>query len=55
MIAEEVLTTKEAAQMLKISQITIRKLIREAELPAHKMGRKWVFLKTEVLDWVRNR
>lgn len=55
MIAEEILTTREAAQLLRISPITIRKLIRVDSLPAHRMGRKWVFLKSEVLEWVKKR
>jgi len=55
MFTEEILTTKETAQLLRVSPMTIRKFIREASLPAHKMGRKWVFLKSEILDWIRNR
>ena len=55
MIAEEILTTKETAQLLRVSPITLRKLIRDDSLPAHKMGRKWVFLKSELLDWIKNR
>jgi excisionase family DNA binding protein len=51
----EILTTKEAAKMLRVSQMTIRKLIKEDSLPAHKMGRKWIFLKSEVLDWIKGK
>ena len=55
MIAEEILTTKETAELLRVSPITLRKFIRDDSLPAHKMGRKWVFLKTEILEWIKNR
>jgi len=55
MIAEEILTTKETAELLRVSPITLRKLIHKDSLPAHKMGRKWVFLKTEIFDWIKNR
>lgn len=55
MIAEEILTTKETAQLLRVSAITLRKLIKSDSLPAHKMGRKWIFLKTEILDWVKSQ
>ncbi len=51
----EILTTKEAAKMLRVSQMTIRKLIKEDSLPAHTMGRTWIFLKSEVLDWIKGK
>jgi len=55
MLAEEILTTQETAKLLKVSPMTIRKFIRQDSFPAHKMGRKWIFLKSEILDWLRNR
>ena len=55
MIVEEILTTKETAQLLRLSPITLRKLIRIDSFPAHKMGHKWVFLKSEILEWIKNR
>ncbi len=55
MNSEEILTTKETANLLRVSTITIRKLIRSDSLPAHRMGRKWVFLKSEILDWVKKK
>ena len=55
MTGEEILTTKETAEMLRVSTITLRKLVRDHELPGHKMGRKWVFLKSEIMSWIKNR
>jgi excisionase family DNA binding protein len=56
MMPEDVLlTTKETAMMLRVSPMTIRKLIREESLPAHRMGRKWVFIKSEILSWIKSR
>jgi excisionase family DNA binding protein len=32
---------KEAAEYLKMGRSTIYKLLREGNLPAHKVGREW--------------
>ena len=55
MDTEEILTTKEAAHFLKISTLTLRKMIREDKFPAHKIGRKWIFIKSELLEWVKKQ
>lgn len=55
MSSQEILTTKETAEFLRVSTITLRKFIKEDSLPAHKMGRKWIFLKSEILDWLRKK
>lgn len=55
MTRDEILTTREAAQFLKVSALTLRKKIREDSLPAHRMGRKWIFIKSEILEWLRRQ
>ena len=52
---DEILTAKEAADFLKISTLTLRKKIRDDSLPAHRMGRKWILIKSEVLEWLRKQ
>ena len=37
----EILTVKEAAQLLKTTRQQIRKMIANEELPAVKVGREW--------------
>ena len=37
----EILTVKEAAQLLKTTRQQIRKMIQNKELPAVKVGREW--------------
>ncbi len=39
--ASNVLTIREAAIALKLSPQTIRRLIREDALSAHRLGRQW--------------
>ena len=48
------LTFQEAQDFLRVSHQTLYKLMREG-LPSHKVGRKRMFLRSELLDWVRAR
>ncbi len=52
---EEVWTTREAARFLKISVLTLRKALKLQDLPSHKVGRKYVFLRTEILEWLKRQ
>ena len=52
---DEVMTLKETADFLKVSPLTIRKIMKEAKLPGHRMGRKWIFLRSEIIDWIKEK
>jgi len=43
----EVYTIEEVAKMLKVSEQTIRALVRDGTLPAKKVGRAWRIKKTD--------
>jgi excisionase family DNA binding protein len=49
------LTTEALAAQMGVSPPTVRKLIRDEGLPAHQIGRRWVFVPAEVDQWLRNR
>lgn len=49
----EVLTTDEAAALLRVSTKTVLALAREGALPGEKVGRAWRFLRSDVLALVR--
>lgn len=49
----EVLTTQEAASLLRVSTKTVLTLAREGSLPGEKVGRAWRFLRSDVLAVVR--
>jgi excisionase family DNA binding protein len=55
MVTDEILTAREAAEFLKISTLTLRKKIRQSHIPAHRMGRKWIFIKSEVMEWLKRQ
>ena len=48
----EVLTFTEAHLFLRVSHQTIYKLIEQG-LPSHKVGKRRVFLKEDLLKWIR--
>jgi len=49
----EVLTTEEAASLLRVSSKTVLSLARTGSLPGEKVGRAWRFLRSDVLAYVR--
>ena len=46
------LTFQEAQQFLEVSHQTLYKLMGEG-LPSHKIGRKRVFLREELVQWIK--
>jgi excisionase family DNA binding protein len=49
---EEVLTSKEASDYLKIAPRTLYRYIRKHSIPAFKLGREWRFIKSELDKWL---
>lgn len=49
----EVLTTAEAAALLRVSTKTVLSLANAGSLPGEKVGRAWRFLRSDVLSFVR--
>jgi excisionase family DNA binding protein len=50
----DILTTEEAAELMRMSIPTIRGLAATGEVPAIQMG-EWRFLKTQLLDYMAAR
>lgn len=50
---EEVLTTEEAAKLLRVSTKTVLGLARDGVLPGEKVGRAWRFLRSDLLNYLR--
>jgi excisionase family DNA binding protein len=50
----KLLTTKEAAERLGVSQVRVNQLIKQGRLPAEKMGRDY-FIKESDLKLVEDR
>jgi excisionase family DNA binding protein len=50
----KMLTTKQAAEILKVHHSRVRILIREGRLPAQKIGRDWIIMEPD-LEKVKDR
>jgi excisionase family DNA binding protein len=49
------LTISEVAKYLKLHELTVRRLAREGELPAFKVGRQWRIQRTKLQEWIDAR
>ena len=54
---DDVLDTAQVAAMLSVDRQTIARYRDDHGLPAHRVtaGSKWLYIKSDVLDWLRNR
>jgi len=50
----ELLSTKEVAEVLKVSTVRVFQMIQEGSLPATKIGRDW-FVKKEDVEAAKSR
>lgn len=48
----EILTIKEVAQYLKVTEKTIYRLAAADQIPAFKVGGSWRFRKSELDNWM---
>jgi excisionase family DNA binding protein len=51
---ERWLTVEDICRYLSVSNETIYKWIEQRNMPAHRVGRRWMFKQSEVDDWVRS-
>ena len=52
---DEILTSEEASEFLKVSNKTVLRLARDGALPAQKIGRAWRFCRSELVAYVAQR
>lgn len=52
--ADEVLTIKQAAQLLCLSVPTIYGLVHRSEIPVSKRGKRLYFSKVELTQWIKD-
>ena len=49
----QILTTKEVAEYLKLTEVTIYKYLKEGTIPACRVGGRWRFHKDKIDEWLR--
>lgn len=51
-MAQDIMTSQEAADYLRLGVDTLKRKARAGELPAAKTGRKWLFRKADLDAWL---
>jgi excisionase family DNA binding protein len=56
---EPVLHVREVAKLLNCAEITIYRFVQQRNrlkipIPCHRVGRRWIFYKTEIVNWVKS-
>ena len=49
---QEVLTVKEVCDLLRVHPSTLYKMVRQAKIPAFRIGTEWRFRKDAILRWM---
>lgn len=52
-VEERWLTVEDICAYLNVSNDTVYRWIEQNDMPAHKVGRRWMFQKQEIDDWVK--
>ncbi len=52
MAAEEILTTEEVAELMKVSYNTARKWIKAGRIPGREIGRVWRVVESDLLTFI---
>ena len=53
-INENYISIEDAALFLNIKPVTLRKWIKDKNVPAHKIGKHWKFRRSELEEWVKS-
>ena len=55
MTQEQILTLREAAEYLRLSQRTLLRLLREGRIPGRKIGGQWRLTERRLTEYVEAR
>lgn len=51
----EILTLKEVADFLKVTERTIYRLAAAKQIPAFKVGGSWRFSQSDIAEWIKQQ
>ncbi|MFC3122682.1 methylation-associated defense system helix-turn-helix domain-containing protein MAD1 [Agaribacter flavus] len=54
-MSDEILTLREVADYLKLTEKTAYRLAAEGKLPGFKVGGSWRFKRTDLEDWIESK
>ena len=49
------LTVREACELIRISRVTLHRMIRKGMVPSYKIGGKRLFNRKELIRWVKSQ
>jgi excisionase family DNA binding protein len=52
---EEILTVREVAEFLKVTERTIYRLATEGQIPSFKVGGSWRFQRSDLTQWMNEQ
>jgi len=52
---DEILTTESLAKYLHMNSQVIARLAREGKIPGYKLGKKWLFKKSIIDEWLEKK
>ena len=52
MAEDEVMNIEEGAALLDFHPEYVRQMARDGRIPAVKVGRKWRFVREQIIDWL---
>jgi excisionase family DNA binding protein len=53
--SREILDNESAAKLLGCQPDTIRKWANTGRIPAHKVGNKIIYLRSEIMEWLKTK
>lgn len=53
-VNENYISVDEAALFLDIKPVTLKRWIKDKDIPAHKIGKQWKFKRSELEGWVKS-
>ena len=54
-MTDDILTIKEVADYLKLTERTLYRLVQEGRVPGFKVGNSWRFKRADIEDWIERQ
>ena len=54
-MAKDILTIKQVAEYLQVTERTLYRLAQQGKIPAFKVGNSWRFRREDLDQWIRNQ
>lgn len=55
LVPNEILNAKEAAELLKLNERTVKRMADNGELPGFQLGNRWRFRREALEDFIRQK